>query len=166
MGSIPIGSANLAATQSNAAPTGAPHDGPAPAGLARRFAAALYDLLLVAGIVMASSFVLIIARGGRAVPVGHPGYQLFLVAQAAAFFILFWHRGGQTLGMRAWRIRVESLRGEPLTLPVAARRFAAALLSLAAFGLGFLWMLIDPLKRTWHDRLSGTRVVLLPRSPD
>jgi uncharacterized RDD family membrane protein YckC len=156
----------LAATQSNASPGGALPPDPAPAGITRRLAAALYDLLLVAGIVMATSFALIIARGGRAVPVGHPGYQLFLFGQAAAFFILFWHRGGQTLGMRTWRIRVESRRGEPLTVRVAAWRFATALLSLAAFGMGFLWMLFDPLRRTWHDRLSGTRVVLVRRSPD
>lgn len=114
---------------------------------------------------MASSFVLIIARGGRAIPAGHPGYQLFIFAQAAAFFIVFWCRGGQTLGMRAWRLRVETRGGQPLTVATAAARFAAALLSLAAFGLGFLWVLLDAHRSAWHDRLSGTRVVLLPRSP-
>lgn len=134
------------------------------AGLFRRLAAACYDILLVAGILTASSFGIVAARGGEAVPAGSPGYRLFLFAEVAAFFVLFWCRGGQTLGMRAWSIRVETTQGRPLSVRLAALRFAAALLSLAVLGLGFLWIALDPNRSAWHDRLSGTRVVRSPRS--
>jgi uncharacterized RDD family membrane protein YckC len=125
----------------------------------RRLAAAAYDLLLVAGILMLSSFAVVIARGGQAVPGGSIAYQLFLLAQTGAFFSGFWASRGQTLGMRAWHIRLETTAGTPLPLALAALRFILALVSLAPLGLGFWWALLDPQKRTWHDRLSGTRIV-------
>jgi uncharacterized RDD family membrane protein YckC len=130
-----------------------------PAGLLRRLAAAAYDLLLLAGIVMLSSFVLVIARGGEAVPRGSLAYQLLLLLQAAAFFTSFWASRGQTLGMRSWHIRLESGTGTPPSPSIALLRFGLALVSLAPLGLGFWWALLDPQKRTWHDRLTGTRVV-------
>ena len=107
---------------------------------------------------MLSSFILVIARGGEALPPGHPGYRLFLLAQVGAYFIGFWWRGGQTPGMRTWRIRVEGADGSRLTLARSALRFGAAVLSVAALGVGFWWMLADAQARSWHDRLSGTRM--------
>ncbi|HET9121924.1 MAG TPA: RDD family protein, partial [Acidiferrobacteraceae bacterium] len=51
--------------------------------------------------------------------------------------------------------------GAPLTLPQTLLRFAAATLSWVLFGLGFLWMLLDPERATWHDRVSRTRLRLV-----
>lgn len=132
---------------------------PTTAGLARRLAAAGYDLLILGGVLMSSSFAIIIARGGTAVPAGNAAFRIFLLAQVAVFFLFFWCRGGQTPGMRAWGLRVEMTDGRPLGLPAATRRLAATALSAAALGLGFLWVLLDPQRRAWHDRLSTTRVV-------
>lgn len=137
---------------------------PAAAGLPRRLAAAGYDLLLVGGLLMTTSFAVVAARGGTAIAAGSASYRIFLTAQVALFFVGFWWRGGQTLGMRAWALRVEMRNGEPLTLATACLRFVAALLSAAPLGLGFLWALGDAERRTWHDRLSGTRVVRVPVS--
>ena len=85
-----------------------------------------------------------------------PGFTLYLAGVSLLYFALSWHRGGKTLGMRAWRVRVATRDG---ALPGWGRcvvRFAAALLSAAALGLGFLWSLFDVRKRPWHDRISGT----------
>jgi uncharacterized RDD family membrane protein YckC len=108
---------------------------------------------------MTTSYLVVVARGGTAVPSGDILFRLFLLFQAAMFFAGFWVYGGQTLGMRAWRIRVETLAGSPPGWRAALLRFAAALLSVAALGAGFWWALADPERRTWHDRVSGTRVV-------
>jgi len=43
------------------------------------------------------------------------------------------------------------------------RRLAWAVVSWLPLGLGYLWILVDPQRRAWHDRLSGTRVVVLPK---
>jgi uncharacterized RDD family membrane protein YckC len=131
-----------------------------PASPSRRLAAGAYDLLLLAGILMASGYAVVVARGGEAVPSGDTAYRLFVLAQAAAFYAGFWSWSGQTLGMRTWRIRVETLAGRTPTLHIALLRFFAALLSLAPLGLGFWWILLDPQRRAWHDRIAGTRVVM------
>jgi uncharacterized RDD family membrane protein YckC len=65
--------------------------------------------------------------------------------------------------MQAWRIRLRAMPGRTLSLPRCALRCAAALLSAACFGLGYLWCLVDRRGRYWHDYLSGTELVLLPR---
>lgn len=133
------------------------------AGVARRLAAGCYDALLVGALWMAATLVIIAARGGDPVPAGTPAYQLLLLALASAYFVVSWTRGGQTLGMRAWRLRVESRTGEPVTVLTAARRLAGGLVTLASAGLGLFWLWVDRDELTWHDRLGGTRVVVLAR---
>lgn len=136
---------------------------PVPAGLLRRLVAAVYDLLLVIGVLMIVTLGLVIATGGEAIPSGTAAYQVSVLLILFLFFGGFWVYGGQTLGMRAWRLRVETVDGEDLDWLHAARRFAAALLAWLPLGLGVLWLVFDPEKRAWHDRLSDTRVVLLPK---
>jgi uncharacterized RDD family membrane protein YckC len=86
-------------------------------------------------------------------------YQLFLLLVALAFFVGFWMHGGQTLGMRAWRLRLQNDDGGAPTLKQLLIRFCVAPLSWSAAGLGFLWSLADPQRRTWHDLASGTAIV-------
>ena len=135
-----------------------------PAGLLRRLAAGVYDLLLVAGLSMILGIAIVILRGGTPIAPGTAWFQALLLCLAGVFYAGFWSRGGQTLGMRSWRLRVEQCDGSPLDLRTALLRFAAMLLSLAAAGLGIAWILVDGEKRAWHDRLTGTRVVLLPKA--
>jgi uncharacterized RDD family membrane protein YckC len=65
--------------------------------------------------------------------------------------------------MRAWRLRVEARDGGALDWQQAVRRFAAAFLAWLPLGLGVIWLQFDRDKLAWHDRLSDTRVVLLPK---
>jgi len=138
------------------------------AGLLRRLAAILYDSLLLSALWFAVATALLALSGGRLSAPDRPLWLLYvfratLLLVTFLFFGWFWTRGGQTLGMRAWRLKVIADREQPLTWTQAARRFAAAGLSWAALGLGFLWVTVDSEKRAWHDRLSGTRVVVLPK---
>jgi uncharacterized RDD family membrane protein YckC len=133
------------------------------AGVFRRLAAACYDALLLGAIWMGATLVIVTARGGAAIPPGNPGYQLLLLVSAALFFVTSWLRGGQTLGMRAWRLRVERESGEPLDVRTGAVRFLAGLLTIATGGIGLLWLWLDRDELTWHDRLAGTQVVVLPK---
>lgn len=80
-----------------------------------------------------------------------------------AYAVASWARGGQTLGMRPWRLRVETADGRPATRRALIRRYLVGTLSLALGGLGFWWAWFDREKRTWHDRASGTRVVRLAK---
>jgi uncharacterized RDD family membrane protein YckC len=87
-----------------------------------------------------------------------------LLAITAGFFGLSWTRRGQTLGMQSWRLKLLREDGALPTWRDALLRLSAAVLSWLAFGLGFLWILVDAEGRSWHDRLSRTRVVELARS--
>ena len=139
---------------------------PAPtAGVLRRLAAGCYDALLLGAVWMLATLAIVALRGGEPVPPGQLGYQLLLLGATAVFFITSWLRGGQTLGMRAWRLRVELESGEPLDARTGIVRFIGGLLSFLTGGLGLLWLWIDRDELTWHDRLAGTRVVVLPKEP-
>jgi uncharacterized RDD family membrane protein YckC len=89
--------------------------------------------------------------------------QVLVLAFSAAYFVISWRRGGQTIGMRAWRLRVVRSDGRPLDTRQALVRFGISLLSLAAVGLGFFWALIDAQNRTWHDIAAETLVVRLEK---
>jgi len=130
------------------------------APLARRLAALLYDALLLLALLFVCTLLLIIARGGRTLSPVAVWYEACLVA--LAFCALSWTRGGQTVGMKAWRIRVVALDAAPLGWRRAALRFFASWLSLLPAGLGYWWALLDREGCCWHDRLSGTRVLRAP----
>jgi len=75
------------------------------------------------------------------------------------YAVLSWRTGGQTLGMRPWRLRVRARDGGRASLGALWLRFAVATVSLLAGGLGFWWAWVDRERLTWHDRASGTRLV-------
>lgn len=142
--------------------------GPVRAGLLRRLAAMLYDGLLLIGVLMVATALFLPLTGGEAVvsgsnPVLEWVYRAALLALIVGFFGVFWTIRGQTLGMASWRLRVEREDGTLLGWSDTARRLGWALVSALPLGLGFLWVLFDPERRAWHDRLSGTRVVVLPK---
>ena len=142
----------------------------ASAGLLRRLAAMVYDSLLIMSLSMLYGGIFItikygvlhaaLAPGQRA-SIGLPGF-IGMVLVVLAFFCYFWCRGGQTLGMKAWRLKLCDTAGNPVSLRQALIRCFTAPLSLTCLGLGYLWCLWDRDKKTWHDHISDTRVVLLP----
>lgn len=136
---------------------------PAKTYLFRRFAAMFYDLLVLAALWMATAAISLALTRGHMDAI-HPAwwYRLALLGVTAGYFMLSWCRIGQTVGMRPWRIRVIRDDGSPLRAAQALARFVLASISLALLGAGFWWALFDRERRTAHDRLCHTRMVLLP----
>ena len=135
------------------------------ASLLRRLGAMLYDSLLVIALLMIATVPFIAIRGGEIVePNDNLVYQICMLLVIYAFFAFFWSYGGQTLGMRAWRMRLETKDGDVPTLAMVSLRFVLAVVSLLPFGLGYFWQLWDKDRLTWHDRFSGTRLVYYPKS--
>lgn len=131
------------------------------AGIMRRLIAMVYDLLVVVGLVF---FVGAIATAfNRMEAVEGPVFQSLIFIVIFGFFAKFWSNGGQTAGMKAWRLRAETPDGRPITLQQSLVRFLAAILSAACFGLGYAWLFFDKDKVTWHEKISGTRTVVLPK---
>ena len=135
-----------------------------PASLWRRLAAALYDsFALLALWMLAAALVLLLFPGRVDLAQPPPFYNAALrgalLAATALYFVLSWLRGGQTIGARAWQLRVVDAHGDRLNAPRALLRFAVAMLSWAAAGAGFLWCLVDRQRRSWHDLAAGTLVL-------
>ncbi|WP_415882264.1 RDD family protein [Neptuniibacter sp. QD34_54] len=132
----------------------------------KRLGAFIYDLMLVAALLMVSTGVLMTINGGEALDTS----PYFAVYQSALFIIVylflsfFWMRNGQTLGMLAWRLRVQTSEGYRLNFMQCLIRYIVGIISLSACFVGFLWMFINKQKMTWHDLASGTHVVELPKN--
>ena len=144
-------------------------------GLLRIFASMVYDSLLLAAISVAYGALVV---GIRVATFGQPeaghriqwslpseiiitlGWLLTLMF----FYIYFWQKFGQTLGMKTWRIQVVNTQTNQLiSYSQACKRSVAALISLALFGVGYWFSLIHPQHRLLHDLLSGSRLLLLKK---
>lgn len=127
-------------------------------GLARRLASMLYEAILLFAVAFFAGFAFHFAsRGAPLEGVLRFAHQLLLVAVFAAYFLWSWLRGGQTLAMKAWRVRLVQV-----TPGRALARFFLALV-LVPTGVSILWALVDRDRQFLHDRLAGTRLELVPR---
>lgn len=135
---------------------------PAPCGLVRRLASMIYDSLLVLALLMVAA-ALVVIPAGSGIQAGTLWFQAYLLLTWWAYFAVCWRMGGQTVGMRAWRVQLITDRGDRIGWSGSALRFLVAGVSGAAFGLGFLWSLFNPQRRAWHDLATATRLVVIPR---
>ena len=143
--------------------------------LLRRLAALFYDLwpVLALWMLTAVPFTLldVVASGGNThhniSPYSPLQWLLWLCCWVVAgvYATLSWRRGGQTLGMRPWRLHLQDADGGSPGRKALWRRYAVGSLSLLAGGLGFWWAWIDRDRLAWHDRASGTRLVRIPKRP-
>jgi uncharacterized RDD family membrane protein YckC len=163
---------------------------PQPAGVLRRLGAMVYDALICVAVLFVPTFVLT-AITSKVFDPSEVGlfayvYRAGELALLAAFFVFFWTRRGQTVGMQAWRLRIEDEHGQLLKWRSAFERFIYAagpwLLAMLLLSFGDLhaWSatriagiafavcgvlnLISPWfdheRRSWHDKLSRSRVMV------
>jgi uncharacterized RDD family membrane protein YckC len=122
-------------------------------GIWRRLASMLYEAILLFAVAFFAAWLFFFASGGRDATTGALRYalQLFIVLVFAAYFLWCWLRGGQTLAMKAWGIRLVEV-----TPRKALLRLVLATLLLP---ISFIWALFDRDRQFLHDRLAGTRLV-------
>ena len=134
-----------------------------PAPLLSRFAAMVYESLLVTAVMFVASFIIMPVIGDMHAPWQRHLFQIYIMGVLFAYFNAFWLRSGQTLAMKTWRIRLVQKNGDTLTFKQAMLRFVFALLGLMLAGIGFWWAFFDRDKQFLHDRLAGTRLISVPR---
>jgi uncharacterized RDD family membrane protein YckC len=127
------------------------------AGLPRRLAAMLYEVILLFAVAFFAGWLFFFASGGRDATAGWLRHtlQLFILVVLAGYFLWSWLRGGQTLAMKAWGIRLVEV-----TPAKALLRF---LLALVLLPVSIVWALFDRDRQFLHDRLAGTRLVSASR---
>lgn len=137
------------------------------AGLRRRLASMLYESMLLLG-VLALTFLVPYLILGAVANFTPSGWLLWLhiFAVLGAYFVFYWRRGGQTLAMQTWRLKiVDASEGRVASLGRSWLRYALAWPSVLLGGFGLLWALVDRDRQFLHDRLAGTCIVLLPAPP-
>ena len=116
----------------------------------------LYEALLLFAVGFFAAWIFFFASGGRDATSGALRHelQLLLVFAFGAYLIWCWLRGGQTLAMKAWKVRLVGITPQKAVL-----RFVLALL-LVPTGISIVWALFDRDRQFLHDRLARTRLVL------
>ena len=113
----------------------------------------LYEAFLVFAVAFFAAWVFFFASGGEDATHGlaRAELQVFILAMLAGYFLWCWLRGGQTLAMRAWRIRLVDV--------TPGKAIARFLIAAALLPLSILWALFDRDRQFLHDRLAGTRLI-------
>jgi uncharacterized RDD family membrane protein YckC len=163
-----------------AADSNPPPSLPTP-GLARRMACFVYEGVLLFGVVMIAGWLYSTLTQQRHALHGQHGLQAFLFVVLGIYFVLFWTRGGQTVAMKAWHIRLVMADGRPVSqrralaryllawlwfLPALVTAWAAGLrggaifvlLAIGVFAYALL-ALLHPQRQFLHDTACGTRLV-------
>ena len=143
----------------------------------------IYDGFLLVGVTLVGYALLFVLMS--ALPAEFEGSLLskiikvgYLVAISFTFYAWFWTHGGQTLGMKVWNLYLVDQNGKFISWQGSALRYLGAIISWGllagilfladverwylAIGLGFIWSLFNRNKLSWHDALSGSRIVHVP----
>lgn len=156
-----------------------------PVTVRRRLAALVYEAVLLFGVIFAAGLAFSLVLQQRNGYTHHRLMAAWIALVAGIYFVGMWHRGGQTLPMKTWRLRVTGPDGTPPSLARATLRyFSAWLWFLPPLALHPLLNLSVPhtlaLEAAWfalwaasarftagrqflHDRIAGTRIVAVPR---
>ena len=95
---------------------------------------------------------------------GYPSFERNLLLLAVVYHVGFWTWKQTTVGGIICQLRLVRTDGNPLAFAEALVRGLTGIFSLAVVGLGFFWILRDPERQAWHDRIAGTYVVKVPRN--
>lgn len=133
--------------------------------------ALMYDLLILLALSMAYSAlataVMVATKVGNAgdYETMHDGlgFQLGWLASIVGFYWFFWSRAGQTVGMKAWRLKIVDAQGNTPSHAQCWIRMVVSPIALALGGLGYWWCLINRKHAAWPDIASGTQVVTMPK---
>jgi len=122
------------------------------AGFGERLVAYLIDAVILLVIDLLLLFVL-----------GQPVANILSFVITIAYYVGFWSQQGATPGKLVLGLEVIRQDGAPVDASTAALRYVGYIVSALAVGLGFLWILWDPNKEGWHDKIAKTRVIRVPR---
>lgn len=119
----------------------------------------MYELLTIVAIIFVSTGLFLIVAGDAGHGIKRLFLQLFLWLVVGAYYIRCWIKTGQTLAMQAWKLKLVDERHRLLSIRQAMAKYLLATVSMAFFGAGFLWAVVDKDSRFLHDRLLRYQVI-------
>lgn len=119
----------------------------------------LYESLVVFSIILIGFLIPQTVLAGFGLNFGGKLMWLHVFVLLMLYFVWCWLNGGQTLPMKTWKLRIANHDGSPPRPLQALLRYMAAWPSVAIFGVGILWALVDKDKQFLHDRIAGTKIV-------
>ncbi len=125
----------------------------------RLFAACVYELLLLFALWMLCTWIFVQLFGQVKQPYKRLQLQLFLWIVTGMYFVWCWHKTGQTLATKTWKIKLVNQQNSTLSFQQAIVRYALASLLMLVFGLWFIWVLVDKEGLFFHDRLLKSRFI-------
>lgn len=126
----------------------------------KHFAAFVYDIFPLLGVFIATSLIVMLLRGGEIVEPGNIWFSLLLLFELVFYYVYSWKKGGQTLGMRAWKIKIipQNENQKNLSWKQSLLRFIVGCVSTLCLGLGILWKILSDSKTSWMDMISHSEV--------
>lgn len=129
-----------------------------PVGIILRIGVMFYDTILLAAVLFLAA---VLVAPTFNITMEHPLYPLFIIyiyLVAFIFFAWFWTHGGQTLGLKTWKLKIVSNNGEGVTWKQALLRYLSSLLCWLSMGIGFLWCYTNKERLAWNDLWSKTHI--------
>lgn len=120
----------------------------------------VYESLLLAGVAFFAGLLFLGVTGANPNGWTRHAFQVYLFFVIGLYFVGSWRRGGQTLAMKTWKLRLVGAGSARITLRQAMLRYACAWPSLLLGGIGILYALLDRERQFLHDRLAGTKLVM------
>ena len=120
----------------------------------------VYESLLLAGVAFFAALLFLGAAGASPSGWTRHAFQVYLFLVIGLYFVGSWRRGGQTLAMKTWKLRLVGADGARITLRQALVRYVCAWPCLLLGGIGILYAQFDRQLQFLHDRLAGTKLVM------
>ena len=122
----------------------------------KHVAALIYDIFPILALFLVTSLILVMIRQGNEVEPKTLWLQLLLFLEVFFYFTYSWKKGGQTLGMRAWKIGIQN--HHLMSWQQVSLRFFTGLVSTSLLGLGLWIRNYHPNQTTWMDTVCGCKV--------
>ena len=123
----------------------------------------VYESLLLAGVAFFAALLFLGATGASPGGWTRHAFQVYLFLVIGLYAVGSWRRGGQTLAMKTWQLRLVGADGARITLRQAMLRYVCAWPCLLLGGIGILYAPFDRQRQFLHDRLAGTSIVTSER---
>jgi uncharacterized RDD family membrane protein YckC len=136
------------------------------AHLHRIIGSVIYDWLVLLGLLMIFGFIGVAVNhsltGEESIKPNNHLFQLYILAVVVCYYTYFWQRSGQTVGMKAWKLKLQSIDQQPINFKQTCIRLIVAMPAYLLGLLGILWV-YTPTARTWQGIASGTQLIYIPK---